>query len=71
VSRDFAAEFDFHITNSERIRNDKITGTQVLAQSAFKEGSLAWLESRKPYLGVRTYKDYESGVPLFRTLTAT
>jgi integrase len=60
ASRDFAAEFDFHIRQSERIRRDQVMGTQVLAQSAFEEGSLAWLESRKPYLGVRTYKDYEN-----------
>lgn len=34
--------------------------TQVLAQSCFKDASLAWLESRKPYVGLRTYEDYRN-----------
>lgn len=34
--------------------------TQVLTQSALKNAATVWLESRRPYLSVRTYKDYEN-----------
>lgn len=34
--------------------------TQVLAQAGFQEASVAWLESRKPYIGPRTYEDYRN-----------
>jgi integrase len=32
--------------------------TGVLTQLGFREAALAWLETRKPYLSPRTYKDY-------------
>ena len=53
------SDFQAHVTNAEHLRKDELIHTQVLAQSLFEEAAAAWLESRKPYIGPRTYKDYQ------------
>lgn len=32
--------------------------TAVLTEMPFREAAAAWLETRKPYIGPRTYQDY-------------
>jgi integrase len=34
--------------------------TQVLSQASFQYAALAWLDDRKPYLSVRSHKDYRN-----------
>ncbi len=41
--------------------------TQVLTQSALHDAALAWLESRRPYLGDRTFKDYKNYIHILES----
>lgn len=36
--------------------------TATLTQSSFSDAAAAWLETRKPYIGARTYYDYENHI---------
>lgn len=36
--------------------------TATLTQSSFSDAGAAWLETRKPYIGARTYYDYENHI---------
>src|SRR5215469_8298476 len=48
----------------------ELTHTQLLAQSDFKDACAAWLESRKPYISPRTYRDYVSYVRILDSFFA-
>jgi len=50
------------LAESQRLRQDYLVRTQVLAQSSFKDAAEAWLESRKPYLSPRTIRDYSDQI---------
>lgn len=52
--------FDSLVAKSEHIRKEEMMRTEVLAQCAFEPASSAWLESRRPYLGGRTFDDYKN-----------
>src|SRR6266481_2256273 len=42
------------------LEGDDPVRTAVLTQLLFREAAEAWLETRKPYIGQRTYTDYSN-----------